>query len=263
MSEWNNDEDFTDIPSSTDSGQRVSPNKSATGGLHVAMTISALLAAAAGAFGMAYATADVASRPYWMLGLCVAVPVAAMLLAVMITESITGRMTESYTRGRQVLVSLACTAVAFVLGMMFNVSSTIETTEEIVTEETVVTEGWSNVLIVLDKSGSMYADGRDTMATRAMQNLMDHIDDGVNVGLLIDVGWAENNEPDDIVPLSSRVVPIAPMDASHRTALKQMINHRLVVNENFPLATQTAIDMITEYTAGNPMPFTILYLSDG
>ena len=71
MSEWDNFET-----------EQQNSDGNVKGNWDVLMTLAALAATAAAAFLMAYLTKDIPTRPIWLLAICFAAPVAALMLAV-------------------------------------------------------------------------------------------------------------------------------------------------------------------------------------
>ena len=117
------------------------------GSWDVGMTVVALIAVAAVSFLVAYLTKDVLSRPIWLLFLSFAAPVAALMLAVFLKEKFAPSMTPSSSRKAQLILAVCTVVAAGLVGCFCQVSNT-----EARGEQTVVTrEGWSDVLIILDK----------------------------------------------------------------------------------------------------------------
>lgn len=255
MSEW-------DDPIGTkkqESGKGVS-----AGSWDAGMTAAALLAVVIVSFLVAFLTKDVPSRPLWLLFLSFAAPVAALMLAVFLKEKFAPSMTPSSSRKAQLIMAVCTVIAAGLVGCFCQVSNV-----EAQGEKTVVThDGWSDVLIILDKSGSMTlfsgsGDGTlDRMATNAVVDLVSRMDESTRVGMLIDVGWTENNVGSDVVPLEKRVLPISELNESHRKKLTTLARCRTAVNEHFPRAFEVACDMIDAYD-GRDGGLSIIVISDG
>ena len=222
------------------------------------LTLVALLATGLVSFGIAWLTKDIPSRPFWLLGICFAAPVAALMLAVFLKEKVNPTMTPSTSRKAQLVLALCSVTAAAAVGCFCQVSN--EKAETV--EHVKVGEGWSDVLIILDKSGSMSMDRRDEIATKAVIDLLDQMDESTKVGMLIDVGWTENNQHYQQIALGKRMLEIAPLQGSHRQALKKMARMELGVNEHFPRAFETACEMLERH-GGEPGSVSIIMVSDG
>ena len=275
MSEWDFDERTND-----QQGKRKTLQ---TGGWDVLLTLVALVSVAVVSFLVAWATRDVASRPFWMLGLCFAAPVAALMLSVFLKEKASSAMTPSTSRSAQLVLVLCSILAAAVVGCFCQVTNEkADTFEEVVTGE-----GWSDVLIILDKSGSMSwtpkaaealingasyneamkyetpgTESLDEMATSAVIDLIGKMADETKVGMIIDVGWAENNSPQDTVPLEKRKLPILPLTPAHRQDLTSLAHFKLMNTGNFPRAFDAAYEMVEAYD-GEKGEISIVILSDG
>lgn len=245
MSEWDQDE-------LSESGK--SGNQHKTGAWDVVLTITVLISVTAVSFLVSFLTKDIISRPFWMLALCFACPVAALILTAFLKEKCIPTMTPSSSRKAQFGLALGCIAAACVVGCFCQFSN-----EKTTVVETVQTK--SDVLIILDKSGSMLIGNRNEAATKAVVDLVKGMDDSVQVGLLIDVGWKENNDPSDVVPLEKRRIDIAPL-SEQRDQIIRMARCEPVVNENFPMAFKVACEMVREYK-GTPGNLSIIIISDG
>lgn len=256
MSEW----DFEN----QDTGSSGSSGKPSAGPWDWAMTLVALLSVTAVSFLTARLTKDVPLRPFWMLGLSFAAPVATLLLSVFLKEKASSSMTPSTSRGAQLALVGCSILAAVVVGCFCQISNE----QADVYEEVEVTEGWSDVFIVLDKSGSMYwsyspnGDRLDTTATNAVIDLIEQMNENTRVGLLIDVGWEENNEGSYVVPLDQRLLPISPLTAEHRAELESLARCATKNNENFPRAFDTVCDILEKYD-GTDGDLTIIVISDG
>ncbi|MBR2661543.1 MAG: VWA domain-containing protein [Clostridia bacterium] len=253
MSEWDDPAESKKLEKSVSAGS-----------WDVVMSIAALIAVAAVSFLAAYLTKDVLSRPIWMLFLSFAAPVAALMLAVFLKEKISPSMTPSSSRKAQLILA-ACTVAAAGLVGCFCMVSNVEARGE---QTVVMHDGWSDVLIILDKSGSMNGisesgDGTlDKMATEAVIDLINRMDESTRVGMLIDVGWAENNDPIYTIPLEERAFPIAELNPDYRQKLIELARCETAVNEHFPRAFEVACDMINAYDGENG-ELSIVIISDG
>ena len=240
-------------------GDSLSPQKqkqSYSGGAwDVGMTVVVLVAVAAVSFLFAYITKDNPSRPFWLLGLSFAAPVAALMGAVLLHEKIHSTMTPSTSRGAQFGLAMCSVAAAFLVGCGCQVSNT--EAKEVVVEEKVVTSGWSDVLIVLDKSGSMR--GRwNTDATNAVIDLINGMDDSSRVGLLIDTDWSSYRNT-----LAERTVAIAPLTKKQREALIEKAQYYPSGGANYTKDFEAVEDMIADYRKHSNQPIPILLISDG
>ncbi len=247
MSEW---DDF---------GQNAEKKRNSVvgGSLDIGMTVAALLSVATVSFAAAYLTKGIASRPFWLLGICNAAPVAALMGAVILKERIAPSMTPSTSRKSQTIFAVCSVLTAFIVGCFCQISN-VEAKEAHVE---MVSEGWSDLLIILDKSGSMNLEGRDIAATNAVKKLVSKMNDDAQVAMLIDVGWEENNDYEDIVPLSQRRLDFAPL-YEQRDKIIKMADSPMHINENFPRAFDVACEMLENYKADGKSP-TILMISDG
>jgi len=213
----------------------------------VLLTVITLGATAAAAFLMAYLTKDIATRPFWLLGLCFAVPVAALMFSAWCKEKIFPSMTPNTSRKAQLILVLCSILAAAVVGC-FSQFSNKEAAEA------VVQEGWSNALIILDKSGSMNDGVKNENATSAVIRLVEKMNEDTRVGLLIDVDW-ERKEFDD------HMIPIAPLTNDHRAEIVSMAGYFSDGVAEFKSSLEKAYEMISNEE--DPSTFTILYLSDG
>ncbi len=239
MSEWDEG-----LPS----GKEKNNSSSISGSWDVLQTVMVLIITAAAAFLTAYVTRDNPSRPFWLLALCFAVPVAALLLSAFVKEKLIPTMTPNTSRGAQLILVLCSIFAAAVVGCFSQVSN-----QEARLVKEVTQTGWNNVLIILDKSGSMSIYERDENATEAVIELINSIEEGTDVGLLIDVDWNETS--------IQHIYDIQPLDDSNRNRLITAAQFRPTGGANFGQALNTAAEML-EATA-DPGSYTILYISDG
>ena len=226
------------------------------------LTAVAFLAVAAVSFFMAWITRSIPSRPFWLLGLLFAAPVAALMLSVFLKEKATSSMTPNTSRNAQLVLVLCSILAAFLVGCFCEISNEkADTYEEVVTGE-----GWSDLVIVLDKSGSMLStvngETFDHKASSAVVDFISELDDETRVGLLIDVGWEENNSGSYVIPLKDRIVPVAPLTPEQREKLNRMAKCETGNNENFVRAFETAFDMIDQ-VENEGRTFSILFITDG
>ena len=256
MSEW----DFEEADK-----EKTGTDRSVTSGKwDVALTIVTFVSVALVSFLTAWLVKDVPSRPFWMLGICFAAPVTALLLSAYLKEKVSPSMTPTTSRNAQLALVCCSILIAAVVGCFCQVTNEKADT----VEQVVVGDGWSDLLIILDKSGSMSIDSTtenltlNDVATEAVVDLVGQMDESARVGLLIDVGWKENNTWGDIIPLNEREIPIEPLTPAHRRELTQMARCSLGVNENFPRAFQVACDLVREYD-GQDGALSIVIISDG
>ena len=250
MSDWDLDDDLT--------GQRPQRNTPISGPPDLGLFAAALICVALVSFGVAWWTRNIPSRPFWMLGCCFAAPVAALMLSVFAKEKISSAMTPSTSRKAQFLLTLGCIATAFVVGCFCQVTN--EKADSFVQQ--VVGEGWSDVLVVLDKSGSMGGD-RDRHATDALRQLLNQMDEETRVGLLIDVDWENDPFPGyPGIPLNRRMLPLSPLTAEHRQDMLRMIDMEPTSTGNFPMAFETVCSMLSP-AGGEQGPVSVVLISDG
>ena len=249
MNEWEDDNRTEDVKEKKDN---------AGGKWDVGLTLSGLLASGLVSFGVAWLTREIPSRPFWLLGLSFAAPVAFLMLAVFLKEKFHPTMTPSTSRTAQLVLALCTIAAAAAVGCFCQVSNEKADTEQ----QVKVGEGWSDVLIILDKSGSMRNDQRNYMATQAVMNLVDQMDDSTEVGLLIDMGWEENSSKAGQVPLADRMLDIAPLTEENRTELKRLAKTNPKSIGNFSSAFETACDMLGRH-GGAKGEVCIVLVSDG
>lgn len=230
----------------------------------IMMTIVTFFAVTIVSFLITWLTKDIPSRPFWMLGLCFAAPVTALLLSAFIKEKVSSSMTPSTSRKAQLGLVCCSILVAFIVGCFCQVTNEKADTYE----QVVVGDGWSDLLIILDKSGSMQVESTsenstlNDLATRAVTELINQMDDYTQVGLLIDVGWEENNAPEYVIPLAERLIPIAALTPEHRKELTELAQCYTCINENFPMAFQVACEMVDQYE-GQDGELSIVIISDG
>lgn len=246
MSEWDFGEETTGGSGKEKSFQ--------SGSWDVLLTIAVFLSVTAVSFLVAWLTRNVQSRPFWMLGLCFAAPVAALMLSVFLKEKASASMTPNTSRKAQLILVLCSILTAAVVGCFCQV-----TNEKADIVEEVKTEGWSNILIILDKSGSMVLNERnwDEMATEAVIDLTEMMDDHSEAGLLIDVNWEYSD-------LESRTSVIMPLTPEHRQELTDLAKYEAKPGyvADFGRALNAAADMVEKH-GGEPGTISILMISDG
>lgn len=238
MSEWD------DLLETEKQGKGVN-----TGKWDAGMTIAALVVVVFASFMVSYLTKDIPSRPIWLLFLCFAAPAAALMLAVYLKEKLFPSMTPSSSRKAQLILAICTVIAAGLVGCFCQVSNV-----EAQGEQTVIThEGWSDLLIVFDKSGSMMTDNRNIEATKAVKALLNTMDDEVQVGLLIDVDW-------ETVPLQNRKIDFGPLK-DQRDNLIKLASTPTGGVAYFGRAFDAACKMLDTYTGeGNRA---IVVISDG
>jgi len=235
MSEWDN---FETEQQNTDGNVK--------GNWDVLMTLAALAATSAAAFLMAYLTKDIPTRPIWLLAICFAAPVAALMLAVFLKEKVSSSMTPSTSRKAQFLLAGSCVLAAALIGCFCQV------TNHEAKETRVETEGWNDLLIVLDKSGSMTGN-YNKAATNAVISLLNKMDDHSQVAMLIDVDWQTS--------LDSRKIDLGPL-SQQRDELIQLAQHKTSGTSDFTKAFQTVQNMLKNYHSEGKN-ISVLLVSDG
>ena len=241
------------------SGKKASTSLSG-GSWDAGLTFTALIAVAAVSFLEAYLTKDIATRPFWMLGICFAAPVAALMFSVFLKEKASSSMTPSTSRGAQLVLVLCSILAAAVVGCFCQVSN-----QEAKVRQEITHTGWNNMLIVMDKSGSMNSkvgssgQTRDDLATDGVKKLIESMEGEPEVGLLLDVDWDNSS-------LASRYVPMAPLtDELKQSLIKNA--ETPVSPEGYGVAdfkqTLEAVCGILEERNDPEGTLTILYVSDG
>lgn len=260
--DWGNDVFESDEQTSSRPGKKklhANGNKVVSNGSwHSSLTIVCFLTVAAVSFISAYLMKDIDSRPSGLLALLFALPVATLMVVSLLMERNTRAMTGNIRHGSQIAFAVCSVVVAAVVGFSCQVTNK-EAKESV---KIPVGSGWSDTVIILDKSGSMYLLNRDTKATKAVKALINRMDDNARVGMVVDVGWEENNEKLWTTPLSERIVQMGKLDVAQRNRLMQMADFELGANENFPRAFDVAYDMITSAT-DRDTPVSIIMLTDG
>ena len=258
MSEWN-EFDFDNQNQQTKTG--------GTGSLCWGMTLAAFLAVTAVSFLIAYLTRyteENQARPIWMLAICFSAPVAALMLAVYLKEKIHPSMTPSSSRKAQFLLAIASVLLAAIIGALCNVTNeqagqrTVQkeviVQKEVPVQKQEVREGWSDILIIMDKSISMEG-SRDSVCTQAVIDLMNDMDDDTQSALLFDYGGSDGIDTNyhiDFAPLSENRKLIRDMA---RTEPKGECTH-------FSETLEYACNMVERYQeSGKEMA--IVYLNDG
>ena len=214
----------------------------------ILLTVFTLIATAGAAFLVAYLTKGIESRPFWLLALCFAAPVAALMFSAWLKEKIHPSMTPNTSRKAQLILVLCSVLAAAVVGCFSQITNT-----EAKEVQEVSKTGWSNVLIILDKSGSMDFNSRNENATTAVVNLISQMEPDTEVGLLIDADW-NNNSIDHIID-------ITPLDVEHKRRLISAAHTVPYNTADFGFALDTAARMLA--SANDPASFTVLYISDG
>ena len=240
MSEW----DDSLSPDGGNNGRR----GPAAGPWDALLTLFTLIATAAAAFLVAYLTKDIESRQFWQLALCFAAPVAALMVSAWLKEKWLPSMTPNTSRKAQLVLALCSILAAAVVGSFSQITNT-----EAKETKQVSQTGWDNVLIILDKSGSMDSNSRDKNATTAVVNLVSSMDENTQVGLLIDVDWYRT----DI----EHIISIAPLGDAHRKHLISAAKTQTHAAADFGTALDTAARLLKHMP--DPGSFTVLYISDG
>ena len=241
MSEW--DDDLLQNQKQKDRENR----KAISGSWDILLTIFTLLATGIVSFLIAWLTKDIPSRPFWILALCFSAPVAALMLSAWLKEKAFPGMTPNTSRNAQLVFALCSIVVAAVVGCFSQISNKEAA-------EAVVQEGWSNALIILDKSGSMNDGIKNENATNAVIRLVEQMKDDTNVGLLIDADW-------DWTQLNEHMIPIAPLTDKHRSDIISLAGYFSNGVAEFKSSLEIAYDMLK--ATEDPSSYTILYLSDG
>ena len=233
----------------------------ANGGLHIGLTLTCLLSVGTVSFLLSFLTKNIESRPAWLLALTFALPVAALMISSLLVEKETRAMTKNAGYGSRLLFAGACIVMAAIVGLFCKVTNIEAQGTQLIPDGT----GWSDTVIVLDKSASMSINNNDSKATNAVKRLVDQMSEETNVGLLIDVGWEESNCGSDIVPLKQRVVPISALDAKQREAIKKMASMYMVNCSHFGRSFEVAYEMALPYAqnATSENPVSIIMVTDG
>ena len=128
MSEW----DFEEFGGDQSKGSRnILSNQ-----WDIVMTVVTFFAVTLVSFLMAWLTKDIPSRPLWMLGLCFAAPVTALLLSAFAKEKVSSSMTPSTSRKAQMGLVCCSILVAFVVGCFCQVTNEkADTYEQVVVGE--------------------------------------------------------------------------------------------------------------------------------
>ena len=125
MSEWDFDQSVN--------GKSGNSKTFQAGKWDVALTAVALVAVTAVSFLVAWLTKDIPSRPFWMLGLCFAAPVAALMLSVFLKEKASSTMTPSTSRKAQLILAGCTVLAAAVVGCFCQVTNEkADTFEEVI-----------------------------------------------------------------------------------------------------------------------------------
>lgn len=258
MSEWN-EFDFDNQNQQTKTG--------GTGSLCWGMTLAAFLAVTAVSFLIAYLTRyteENQARPIWMLAICFSAPVAALMLAVYLKEKIHPSMTPSSSRKAQFLLAIASVLLAASIGALCHVSNeqagqrTVQreviVQKEVPVQKQEIREGWSDILIIMDKSSSMNINSRDSVCTQAVIDLMNDMDDYTQAALLFDYGWDDDIDPKyhiDFAPLSK-----------NRKSIQDMARTEPEGYTHFSETLEYACKMVEKYQ-GSGKEMAIIYLNDG
>lgn len=263
MSEWN-EFDFD------------KPNQHArartSGPLCWGMTITAFLAVTAVSFLVAYLTRyteENPARPFWILAICFSAPVAALMLAVYLKEKIHPSMTPSSSRKAQLMLAAASVLLAASIGALCNVTNEqagerkvrkevpvqkqVSVKKQVPVQKQEIKEGWSDLLIIMDKSYSMDDGFRDPVCTRAVIDLMNDMDDDTQAALLLDHSWngGETKYHIEFATLSK-----------NREQIQEMARTAAHGTTHFAEALEYACGMVERYqSSGREMA--VLYLNDG
>ena len=234
MGDWDFDNDATsggfDEPESAQKGNKAS----ASGGLHVPLTLVCLVAVAAVSFGVAYLMKDKV-RSFWEMGLTFAAPFAALMASALLVEFKTGRMTPACSRKAQLAFAAGTIVAAFVFGCLAEVLHQPVVIEHVEPEY--------DYVIVLDKSGSMVFTDLDEPCQKALHTMLDDMEDECRVG---------------IVAFSDSLMgsqEIAPLDAEQRAAIGKVIDTKIPIETmrdgsqtgpgtDFDIATNTAMALV-------------------
>ena len=240
MSDW--DDWGTEAPKETPSrGKNTNRNSFRGGSLHVVQTVVAFLATAGVSFLVAWLSRDIEPRPMWLLACSFATPVLALMVSVLLVEKATSAMTPSFSRKAQAGVVAGSILFAALTGLLCQYTNTESTTETVIT-------GWSDVVIVMDKSNSMDGEN-DTHAAQAVADLLDGMNDSTSVGFIA--------YSDEILSK----VPIHALSSSQKQKILKAANQEPDGATNFAIAIDEANDMIANWASGNPI--TIIFVTDG
>ncbi len=149
------------------------PQQTGAGGWHLPLTLLSLAWVGGASFLMAFLTKDVPERPWWMMGLIFLAPAALLVFGAYLVESVTSAMTPRYSRRAQFLVALAAAALCFLVGCFGN---------------PVYVQGQAkseNYVILLDRSDSMGWNDPNNESAKAINGILDQMDDDTLVGLIL------------------------------------------------------------------------------
>lgn len=142
---------------------------------HWALTLLTFLLVGTLSFLMAFLTKAVEERSPLLMGLIFAVPMAAMFLASLLMEYRTSAMTPSFLRKTQAIIAAVAVLATFCVGVLCDwiyLYGFVEPIER-------------KTVFVLDKSASMTRDNRNESMARAMDEIINAMDDTEEVGLIL------------------------------------------------------------------------------
>jgi len=219
MSEWDNDEELQSGKSSKKAQQ--SRN---TGGLNVGMTAACFLAVTAVSFLTAWLLKDTV-RNFMLMGVTFAAPFAALMCSAMAVEKATARMTPITSRNAQMICILVTVVAAFVIGCLAELLHQPVVIEHVEPEY--------DYLIVVDKSSSMSYNHIEEPSKKAINGLIDSMEDVNNVGIVAFGNGLTNNTQ-----------PIGPLDENQRKRIKAIVNWPADSGTNFSEATRDAMKLV-------------------
>ncbi len=205
MSEWDVGGGFEEEQGK---GRKNSP---ATGGLHAALTVSCLIVVTLVSFLTAYLMRDHV-RTFWEMGLSFMAPFAALMITAYLVEKNMRRMTPDTSRNGQMLFAAVTIVAAFVIGCV----------AEVVHQPVIIehVEPEYDYLIVVDKSGSMNFNHLEEPCAKALNGLLDGMEDQNRVGIVAF---------DDVIRGRA---DMALLDENQRAKIREIINIPILIHND-------------------------------
>ena len=187
MDEWDIGNGFDSGGQPDGSGKQNPPGHS-SGSWHWQMTLVSFLTVSVLSFLMAWLTAHRLNRPIWMIGAIFTVPTLGMFLSALMVERKTSAMTPSSSRRPQYLVALIAVVSTFAVGCICDLIYQQGTMDIVIrnwAEAHPPEKVYSDIVLMVDKSTSLDAGGKDEANQRAIRDWLNSMDDKARVGLVV------------------------------------------------------------------------------
>ncbi len=218
----------------------------ARGGWHWVLTVVSLLIVSLFSFGMAWLTRQVDERPVWMMGLIFMIPTAALMLAVMLVESVTSAMTPSTSRKPQISLAIIATVATFLVACICDLIYLQGFKKELSPASSVITmeKESDRILLVWDPSDSMNKNSTHDQAVRIAGQIMDQLPEGAEIGMVS----------------GNQSVPFALLSQEQRQKMDSLLNAMPSLGRVY---YEDALKAGMVMAQGSNVPMRVVFLSDG